>query len=54
MCVIVQKRNRIVNALTSPDIRFTIIATFSLFPKAKSEKNLPAIWNKGAPGGCPT
>src|SRR5438093_452680 len=52
--VMVQKRNKIVNALISAERTFTIIGCiFTLSPPNKI-KILPSIRNKGAPGGCPT
>ena len=48
--VMVQNINRMVNALETPDTRFTIIATW-LGSKANIAKNAPIICNKGAPGG---
>ncbi len=52
--MIVQKRNRIVNALARADIEFTIAATFEIFPPAKRVKNRAITINTGFPGGCPT
>ncbi len=51
-CVMVQNRNRMVKALASADMMFTITAA----PEGplKSVKIRPTIINSGAPGGCPT
>ena len=53
MCVIVQNRKRIVNALQRADIAFTIAATW-VGSEANSENRRPVIMKNGAPGGCPT
>jgi hypothetical protein len=50
----VQKRNRIVNALASADIAFTIAATFDTSPPANRVKNRARTIKTGLPGGCPT
>jgi hypothetical protein len=42
-----------VNALEKTDIIFTIRAICEVL-NAKVAKKAPIIWNKGAPGGCPT
>ena len=49
----VQNINKIVNALAKADIKFTILAISEL-SEVNIAKNAPNIWNKGAPGGCPT
>jgi hypothetical protein len=49
----VQKRNRIVNALASADNAFTHIATCEV-SDAKRLKKCPISMKNGAPGGCPT
>lgn len=48
-----QNINNMVKALENTEVMLTIKAMFSLL-KANMEKNAPIIWNKGAPGGCPT
>src|SRR5512133_2385446 len=53
-CVTVQNRNMIVRALASPDMAFTIIATFETSPPAKFAKKRARIMKRGAPGGWPT
>ncbi len=49
----VQKRNKIVNALAKADIELTIFAAFSAPPPNKM-KNRPSNIKNGAPGGWPT
>ena len=51
--LIVQKRNRMVNALASADSALTHMATCAV-SEAKSEKKWPMSMKNGAPGGCPT
>ena len=51
--VMVQKRNRIVNAEANAERAFTHIATWAV-SLAKSEKKCPRSIKNGAPGGCPT
>ena len=48
-----QNMNSMVSALEVTDSMFTIKATFCGLV-ANNEKNAPAIWKKGAPGGWPT
>ena len=45
--------NKIVKALEKTDIMLTINA-MCLSSVANIAKKAPIIWNKGAPGGCPT
>jgi hypothetical protein len=52
--VMLQNKKRIVKLLERADMVFTILATKVWSPKAKRLKNLPNIWNNGAPGGWPT
>ena len=52
--VMVQNKNRIVNAEHTADIRLIMYATLVTSPNAKFEKKLPKSKNVGAPGGCPT
>ena len=49
--VMVQKRNRMANALLNTEIIFIITATLPVSPKAKSESTRAASWKVGAPGG---
>jgi hypothetical protein len=49
-----QNKNKMVKLLDKADIMFIMNATFDVSPKANREKNLPIIWNSGAPGGWPT
>jgi hypothetical protein len=49
----VQNRKRMVKALTSADMEFTITAAFFGFPP-RMVKNFPTIIKNGAPGGWPT
>ena len=53
MCVMLQKRNRIVNPLNRADIPLTMIATFD-GSEANCVKRFAVNIKKGAPGGCPT
>ena len=48
--VMVQNMNKMVNALASADIKFTIIAIFST-SVVNMAKKAPIIWKSGAPGG---
>ena len=52
MCVMVQKRNRMVNELHSALKVLIATGTFSGDTKALATR--PIIMNKGAPGGWPT
>jgi hypothetical protein len=49
--VMVQKRNKIANALHRADRMFIINAALEVSPPAKSVAILPIIINRGAPGG---
>jgi hypothetical protein len=48
-----QKRKRMVKALASDDMVFTMTAAYSA-PGAKRVKKRDIIMKSGAPGGCPT
>src|ERR1044072_2849735 len=50
-CVMLQNKNKAVNALANADMVLMQAATCSRFPK--SEKNLATSKKNGAPGGCP-
>jgi len=52
--VMVQKRNRMVNALAMADNTFMVKATLVTSPPANRVKKRPSTMKKGAPGGCPT
>jgi hypothetical protein len=50
----IKKVKNTVNALENTETIFTISAILVDAPKAKVAKKAPIIWNRGAPGGCPT
>ena len=50
----IKKVKKTVKALENTDTIFTISAILVDTPNAKVAKKAPIIWNKGAPGGCPT
>src|SRR4030043_1152029 len=52
--VMVQKRNKMVNELASPESAFTITATFDVSLPANKDANLVRSIKTGAPGGGPT